>query len=212
MTLLVDPSAAPSSMAQGAPVPFLSAQGAPVPPPSAQGAPVPVEVRVPVERLAVGDRFVVRPGEQVATDGVVEHGSSAVDASMLTGESVPVEVAVGDAVVGGTVNAHGRLVVRATRVGGETQAARMARLVERAQHGKAEAQRLADRVSAVFVPVVMVLAVGTLVGWLLAGGERPPPSPRPWRCSSSPVRVRSGWPRRRRSWSAPAAVRGSASW
>ncbi|HET6635336.1 MAG TPA: heavy metal translocating P-type ATPase [Streptomyces sp.] len=127
------------------------------------------EVRVPVSRLVVGDRFVVRPGEKIATDGVVTEGGSAVDASMLTGESLPVEVGVGDAVTGATVNAGGRLVVEATRIGSDTQLARMARLVEDAQNGKAAAQRLADRISAVFVPVVLVLAAGTLAGWLLAG-------------------------------------------
>ena len=114
----------------------------------------------PGRQLAVGDAFVVRPGEKVATDGVVEEGASAVDASMLTGESVPVEVGPGDAVVGATVNAGGRLVVRATRVGADTQLAQMARLVEDAQNGKAEVQRLADRISGVFVPVVIALAVG----------------------------------------------------
>ena len=114
----------------------------------------------PTDELAVGMRFVVRPGEKVATDGVVEDGASAVDASLLTGESVPVEVGPGDAVVGATVNAGGRLVVRATRVGADTQLAQMARLVEDAQNGKAEVQRLADRVSGVFVPVVIALAVG----------------------------------------------------
>ncbi|CCH30082.1 heavy metal translocating P-type ATPase [Actinosynnema sp. NPDC047251] len=127
------------------------------------------ETRIPVADLAVGDRFVVRPGEKIATDGVVEDGSSAVDASMVTGESVPVEVGPGDAVVGATVNAGGRLVVRATRVGGDTQLARMAKLVEDAQNGKAQAQRLADRVSAVFVPIVIALAVGTLAFWLGSG-------------------------------------------
>ncbi|MFF2144955.1 heavy metal translocating P-type ATPase [Kitasatospora sp. NPDC058190] len=126
------------------------------------------EVRMPVDRLAVGMRFVVRPGEKVATDGTVVEGSSAVDASMLTGESVPVEVTVGDAVTGATVNAGGRLVVEATRVGADTQLARMAKLVEEAQNGKAAAQRLADRISAVFVPVVILIALATLVGWLLA--------------------------------------------
>ncbi|MDU0291771.1 heavy metal translocating P-type ATPase [Saccharothrix longispora] len=128
------------------------------------------ETRVPIAELVTGDRFVVRPGEKVATDGVVDEGSSAIDASMLTGESVPVEVGPGDAVVGATVNAGGRLVVRATRVGSDTQLAQMARLVEDAQSGKAEAQRLADRVSGVFVPVVIALAVGTLAFWLGAGG------------------------------------------
>ena len=127
------------------------------------------EVRVPVSQLAVGDRFLVRPGEKVATDGVVEDGTSAVDASMLTGEPVPVEVGPGDVVVGATVNAGGRLVVRATRVGADTQLAQMARLVEDAQNGKAEVQRLADRVSAVFVPIVIALSLATLAGWLLTG-------------------------------------------
>ncbi|MFD9368180.1 heavy metal translocating P-type ATPase [Streptomyces sp. NPDC060020] len=125
------------------------------------------EVRIPVSALTAGDRFVVRPGEKIATDGTVVEGSSAVDASMLTGESVPVEVSVGDAVTGATVNASGRLVVEATRVGADTQLARMARMVEEAQNGKAEVQRLADRISAVFVPVVLVLALGTWVSWLL---------------------------------------------
>ncbi len=128
-----------------------------------------VETRIAIEHLAVGDEFVVRPGERIATDGVVVAGSSAVDASMLTGESVPVEVGEGDAVTGGTVNAGGRLVVRATGVGDDTQLARMAMLVERAQSGKARVQRLADRVSGVFVPVVIALAVATLAGWLAAG-------------------------------------------
>jgi len=127
------------------------------------------EVRVPVSQLAVGDSFVVRPGEKIATDGVVEEGSSAVDASMLTGESVPVEVGTGDAVVGATVNAGGRLVVRATRVGADTQLAQMATLVERAQTGKAQVQRLADRISGVFVPIVIAIAVGTLGYWLGTG-------------------------------------------
>ncbi|MEU1617569.1 heavy metal translocating P-type ATPase [Streptomyces sp. NPDC005722] len=124
------------------------------------------EVRVPTGELAVGDLFVVRPGEKVATDGVVREGTSAVDASMLTGESVPVEVGPGEAVTGATVNAGGRLVVEATRVGADTQLARMARLVEDAQNGKAAAQRLADRISAVFVPVVIGLALATLGFWL----------------------------------------------
>lgn len=128
------------------------------------------EVRIPTSQLVVGDRFVVRPGEKIATDGVVEEGSSAVDASMLTGESVPVEVGAGDQVVGATVNAGGRLVVRATRVGADTQLAQMARLVEDAQNGKAPVQRLADRISGVFVPIVIVLAVATLGFWLAAGG------------------------------------------
>jgi Cu+-exporting ATPase len=127
------------------------------------------EVRVSVGQLGVGDRFIVRPGEKVATDGVVEEGTSAIDASLLTGESVPVEVGPGDAVVGATVNAGGRLLVRATRVGADTQLAQIARLVEAAQMGKAPVQRLADRISAVFVPVVIALAVGTLGFWLGAG-------------------------------------------
>ncbi|MFE7142496.1 heavy metal translocating P-type ATPase [Streptomyces sp. NPDC057644] len=124
------------------------------------------EVRVPASALVVGDRFVVRPGEKIATDGTVVEGSSAVDASMLTGESVPVEVAVGDTVTGATLNAGGRLVVQATRVGADTQLSRMARLVEDAQNGKASAQRLADRISAVFVPIVIALALATLGYWL----------------------------------------------
>ncbi|NUS17497.1 MAG: heavy metal translocating P-type ATPase, partial [Streptomyces sp.] len=127
------------------------------------------EVRVPIGELAVGDHFVVRPGEKIATDGLVRDGTSAVDASMLTGESVPVEVGPGDRVAGATVNAGGRLVVEATRVGADTQLARMARMVEDAQNGKAAAQRLADRISAVFVPAVIVLALGTLGVWLALG-------------------------------------------
>ena len=127
------------------------------------------ERRIGIDQLAPGMLFVVRPGEKVATDGVVEEGTSAVDASMLTGESVPVEVGPGDAVVGATVNAGGRLVVRATRVGSDTQLAQMARLVEDAQNGKAEVQRLADRVSAVFVPVVIALSIATLGFWSGAG-------------------------------------------
>jgi P-type Cu+ transporter len=127
------------------------------------------EVRIPVEELGVKDEFVVRPGEKIATDGVVVDGRSAVDASMLTGESVPVEVAAGDSVVGGTVNAGGRLVVRATRVGSDTQLAQMARLVEDAQSAKAEVQRLADRVSGVFVPLVIAVAVSVLGFWIGGG-------------------------------------------
>ena len=129
------------------------------------------EVRLPVGQLAVGMRFVVRPGEKIATDGVVVEGTSAVDASMLTGESVPAEVSAGDPVTGATVNAGGRLVVEATRVGADTQLSRMAKLVEEAQNGKASAQRLADRISAVFVPVVILIALGTLVGWLLVSNS-----------------------------------------
>jgi len=127
------------------------------------------EVRIPTDQLTVGDRFVVRPGEKIATDGVVEDGSSAVDASMLTGESVPVEVSPGDAVVGATVNAGGRLIVRAVRIGSDTQLAQMARLVEDAQNGKAAVQRLADRVSGIFVPIVIALAATTLGFWLGTG-------------------------------------------
>ncbi|MFV8173951.1 heavy metal translocating P-type ATPase [Mycolicibacterium peregrinum] len=130
-----------------------------------------VEQRIPIESLSVGDEFVVRPGEKIATDGEVVEGSSAVDASMLTGESVPVEVGAGDQVVGATVNVGGRLVVRAKRIGSDTQLAQMAQLVEDAQSGKAQAQRLADRVSAVFVPIVIALAVGTLGFWLGTGGS-----------------------------------------
>ena len=127
------------------------------------------ELRVPVAQLRVGDEFVVRPGERIATDGVVVSGTSAVDTSTITGESVPVEVREGDAVVGATVNVGGRLIVRATRVGEQTQLAQMARLVEQAQAGKAEVQRLADRVAGVFVPIVIVIAAGTLVTWLVIG-------------------------------------------
>ncbi|MDT4927490.1 MAG: P-type Cu+ transporter [Pseudonocardiales bacterium] len=129
------------------------------------------EVRVPIAELAAGDRFVVRPGEKIATDGVVADGSSAVDTSLVTGESVPTEVGVGDVVVGATVNVGGRLVVEATRVGGDTQLAQMARLVEQAQNGKAAAQRLADRVSGVFVPTVIALALLTFALWLVFGGS-----------------------------------------
>ncbi|MFI1728046.1 heavy metal translocating P-type ATPase [Streptomyces acidicola] len=124
------------------------------------------EHTVPTAELTVGDRFLVRPGEKIATDGIVVEGTSAVDASMLTGESVPVEVVTGDSVTGATINAGGRLVVEATRVGADTQLARMAQLVQDAQNGKAAAQRLADRISAVFVPVVIALALGTLGFWL----------------------------------------------
>jgi len=129
-----------------------------------------VEERISVDQLAVGDEFVVRPGEKIATDGVITEGSSAVDASMLTGESVPVEVAPGDTVVGATVNAGGRIVIRATRIGSDTQLAQMARLVEDAQNGKAQVQRLADRVSGIFVPIVIALAAATLGFWIGTGG------------------------------------------
>ena len=157
------------------------------------------ERRVPVEQLAVGDRFVVRPGEKVATDGIVEDGTSAVDMSMLTGESVPVEVAPGAEVAGATVNAGGRLIVRATKVGADTALAQIARLVEDAQTGKAPVQRLADRISGVFVPVVIAL-VGRHArrsGSAPARARRsrsPPRSP----CSSSPAPARSASPPRRR--------------
>ncbi|MBL7488458.1 cation-translocating P-type ATPase [Frankia sp. AgW1.1] len=133
-----------------------------------------IERRAAADSLAVGDLFVVRPGERVATDGVVVDGAAAVDTSLVTGESVPVDVAPGASVTGGTVAAGGRLVVRATRVGADTQLAQMARLLAAAQSGKAEIARLADRVSAVFVPVVLVLAAGTLAGWLLAGAGATP--------------------------------------
>jgi len=129
------------------------------------------EVLVPVDELRVGDRFVVRPGDKIATDGIVEDGASAVDQSMLTGESVPVDVGAGDEVAGATVNTFGRLVVRATKVGEQTALAQIARLVDQAQAGKADVQRLADRVSAVFVPIVLLLALATLVGWLLVTGD-----------------------------------------
>ncbi|MFJ5728371.1 heavy metal translocating P-type ATPase [Streptomyces paradoxus] len=129
------------------------------------------EVRIPAERLAVGDRFVVRPGEKIATDGTVVEGASAVDASMLTGESVPVDVTAGDAVTGATVNAGGRLVVEATRIGADTRLARMAKLVEDAQNGKAEVQRLADRISGIFVPAVLLIAVATAGAWLGLTGD-----------------------------------------
>ena len=128
-----------------------------------------VETKIPVEDLQVGDEFIVRPGEKIATDGVVVTGTSAVDASMLTGEAVPVEVAEGDTVTGATTNVGGRLVVRASRIGSDTQLAQMAKLVEDAQTGKAEVQRLADRISGIFVPIVIMVAAVTLGGWLGAG-------------------------------------------
>ena len=130
-----------------------------------------VERSVPIEQLAIGDRFVVRPGERVATDAVVESGRSAIDNSLVTGESLPVEVGPGDAIIGATINEGGRLIARATRVGADTQLAQMARLVEEAQSGKAPVQRLADRVSAVFVPVVMSLSVVTFVLWMVRVGD-----------------------------------------
>ena len=128
-----------------------------------------VESRISTALLVVGDEFVVRPGEKIATDGVIVDGASAIDASLLTGESVPIEVGPGDSVVGATLNSGGRLVVRAVRVGADTELAQIGRLVEQAQTGKAEVQRLADRVSAVFVPIVIFLALATLAGWLLVG-------------------------------------------
>jgi P-type Cu+ transporter len=129
------------------------------------------EVLVPVDELRVGDRFVVRPGDKIATDGIVEEGASAVDQSLLTGESIPVDVGPGSEVVGATINTHGRLVVRATRVGAETALAQIARLVAEAQAGKAPIQRLVDRISAVFVPIVIAVAAATLTGWLLVSGD-----------------------------------------
>jgi len=129
------------------------------------------ETVIPIGALGVGETFVVRPGETVATDGVVVEGDSSIDASMITGESVPVDCRPGDAVTGGTLNANGRLLVRATRIGRDTVLAQMARLVERAQDGKAPVQRLADKVSSVFVPAVIVLSVATLVGWLVISGD-----------------------------------------
>ncbi|MGV8977587.1 MAG: heavy metal translocating P-type ATPase [Cellulomonas sp.] len=130
-----------------------------------------VESRIPIDQLGVGDRFVVRPGEKIATDGVVIEGASAIDAALLTGESVPIEVGPGDMVSGATVNAGGRLVVRATQVGAGTKLAQIARLVVEAQSGKAAVQRLADRVSGIFVPVVIALAVATLAFWLGYTGD-----------------------------------------
>ena len=129
------------------------------------------EVRIPVGELVVGDEFVVRPGERIATDGVVVDGASALDTSAMTGESVPVDVAPGSEVLGGAVNSYGRIIVRANRIGADTQLARMGRMVTDAQNGKASIQRLADRVSAVFVPAVLVVAALTVAGWLLAGGS-----------------------------------------
>jgi Cu+-exporting ATPase len=129
------------------------------------------ELLIPVDQLVVDDLFVVRPGEKIATDGIVVDGSSAVDQSMLTGEPVPVEVGPGAEVAGSTINASGRLVVRATKVGADTALAQIARLVEQAQAGKAAAQRLADRISAIFVPIVIGVALATLAGWLLSGAS-----------------------------------------
>jgi Cu+-exporting ATPase len=139
------------------------------------------EVRIPVADLRVGDVIVVRPGERVATDGVVVDGVSALDTSAMTGESVPVDVGPGAEVLGGAVNTYGRILVRASKVGADTQLARMARMVSDAQSGKASIQRLADRVSAVFVPAVLIIAAVTLAAWLLPGIRRRR-SPRPSRC------------------------------
>lgn len=130
-----------------------------------------IEKQIPIEELALGDNFVVRPGERIATDGIVIDGASAVDESMITGESIPIEVTQGNKVIGATLNTSGRLVVEATAIGSDTALARITNLVESAQAGKAPIQRLADRVSAIFVPIVIVLALATLVGWLLAGEE-----------------------------------------
>jgi P-type Cu+ transporter len=129
------------------------------------------EVLVPIDELRVGDHFVVRPGDKIATDGIVEGGASAVDQSMLTGESTPVDVGPGSEVAGATINTHGQLVVRATRVGAETALAQIARLVAEAQAGKAPIQRLVDRISAVFVPIVIAIATATVTGWLILGGD-----------------------------------------
>src|SRR3989442_15029299 len=126
---------------------------------------------VPVDQLQGGDVFVFRPGEKIATDGVIVEGESAVDQSMLTGESMPVEVEPGEKVAGATINTYGRLVVRATKVGAETALAQIARLVAEAQAGKAPIQRLVDRISGVFVPVVLIIALGTLGGWLALAGN-----------------------------------------
>jgi Cu+-exporting ATPase len=129
------------------------------------------ESQIPIGSLKLGDQFVVRPGERIATDGIVVEGASAVDESMITGESIPIEVTVGDRVIGATLNASGRLVIEATAIGADTALARITSLVENAQAGKAPIQRLADRVAAIFVPIVIVLSLGTLIGWLLAGEE-----------------------------------------
>ncbi|MHA7273488.1 heavy metal translocating P-type ATPase [Arthrobacter sp. TMT4-20] len=130
-----------------------------------------VEVKVPADSLVHGDQFVVRPGEKIATDGVVIDGASAVDTSLITGESMPVDVGVDDVVTGATINTSGRLIIRATRVGSETTLAQMGRLVSQAQSGKAPIARLADRISAVFVPIVLVIAVLTFVGWMVLTGD-----------------------------------------
>ena len=170
------------------------------------------ERRVPVEELRVGDLFVVRPGEKIATDGVIESGRSSVDTSLLTGESVPVEVGPGDEAIGAAVNVSGRLVVRATHVGADTAVAQIGRLVTEAQAGKAPVQRLADRVSAIFVPIVIGIAVATL-GLLARHRRRPGLRVRGGGRRADhrvPVRARA-LRRRRRSSSAPAAAPSSAS-
>ena len=131
--------------------------------------PIETEVLLPIDQVQVGMKVIVRPGDRIATDGTIIEGESAVDRSLVTGESVPVDVGVGDDVIGGTINTHGRLVIEATRVGADTHLARMAAIVERAQSGKAQAQRLADRISGVFVPIVLVLALLTLIGWVIWG-------------------------------------------
>ncbi|MEY3732743.1 MAG: hypothetical protein RL347_102, partial [Actinomycetota bacterium] len=130
-----------------------------------------VEKRVPVAEVKVGDTFIVRPGERIATDGVVVEGASSIDASLITGESLPIDVEVGDGVVGSTVNIDGAVTVRATRIGADTHLARIAQMVAQAQAGKAPVQRLADRISAVFVPIVIAIAVVTLAVWWLATGD-----------------------------------------
>ena len=166
---------------------------------------------MPAASLRVGDLFAVRPGEKVATDGVVVEGTSALDTSLLTGEPVPVDVGPGDAVTGATVNTSGYLVVRATRVGEETTLSQIGRLVTQAQTGKAPVQRLADRISAVFVPVVISLAVLTFVGWLISGAGAAGGVHRRRRGDDHrlPVRARAS-PRRPRCWSAPGAAPSSA--
>jgi Cu+-exporting ATPase len=150
---------------------------------------------------------VVRPGERIATDGVVEDGASAVDMSLVTGESVPVDVHPGDAVTGATINTDGRLVVRATRVGADTALAQMARWWRQAQTGKAPVQRLADRVAGVFVPVVIVLAVATLGFWFARTGSLAQAMARRSPCSSSPAPAHWASPPPPRCWWAPVAVR-----
>ena len=170
-----------------------------------------VEQRVPASSLRVGDEFVVRPGEQIATDGEVVSGRSAIDASMLTGESVPVEVGVGDTVAGATVNSGGLLTVRATKVGTDTQLARMAALVAQAQNGKAPVQRLADRIAAVFVPIVLFIALATAVFWIVSGepGQVALGAAVAVLIIACPCAL--GSRRRWRCWSGPAAARNSAS-